>query len=250
MERIATRHAIRLAQLQLRSLSRTTCKPLPQQHVRYRSNDTKKDDQVYPLAGYYADILSSRQTPTTSPPDPSTTQSQPLPEPSTTPTPPPATSLSKTKEETLAKARIVFGSSGSSRRDPKDSSLAKEIFGIKVPPKPAEPSGDDCCMSGCVNCVWDIYREEFVVWKALSKQAREKMVAQKAPQGVTNAAPEGLASSVDDDGGGSEALWMEGSAKEEEEKDPFADVPVGIREFMRTEKMLKERQAAQQSSKG
>jgi hypothetical protein len=65
MERIATRHAIRLAQLQLRSLSRTTCKPLPQQHVRYRSNDTKKDDQVYPLAGYYADILSSRQTPTT-----------------------------------------------------------------------------------------------------------------------------------------------------------------------------------------
>jgi predicted nucleic acid-binding Zn-ribbon protein len=107
-------------------------------------------------------------------------------------------------------------------------------------------------MSGCVNCVWDIYREEFEEWKALSKQARERMEAQKASQGDATAVPAaGEGGSMDDDGGGSEALWMEGSAKEEEEeKDPFADVPVGIREFMRTEKMLKERQAAQQASKG
>ncbi|KAI4745983.1 hypothetical protein E4T50_03708 [Aureobasidium sp. EXF-12298] len=247
MERTVTRHAIRLAQIQPRSPLRTTCKPSPQQHIRYHSNDTKKDNQVYPLTGYYADILSSRQPPTTSPPDPPTSEPQPQPSTTTTPTPPLATSLSKTKEETLAKARIVFGSSGSSRRDPKDSSLAKEIFGIKVPPKPAEPSGDDCCMSGCVNCVWDIYREEFEEWKALSKQAREKMEAAAKPGGVVA----GEGGSMDDDGGGSEALWMEGSDKEEqEEKDPFADVPVGIREFMRTEKMLKERQAAQQASKG
>lgn len=62
-----------------------------------------------------------------------------------------------------------------------------------------------------------------------------------------------MGASMDDDGGGSEALWMEEDVKgaEEAEKDPFADVPVGIREFMRTEKMLKERQAAaQQSLKG
>lgn len=83
----------------------------------------------------------------------------------------------------------------------------------------------------------------------MSKQAREKMEAQKGSQGNVTAEA-GMGGSVDDDGGGSEALWMEGSEKEEEEKDPFADVPVGIREFMRTEKMLKERQAAQQSSKG
>lgn len=62
----------------------------------------------------------------------------------------------------------------------------------------------------------------------------------------------GMGASMDDDGGGSEALWMEEDVKgAEAEKDPFADVPVGIREFMRTEKMLKERQAAaQQSLKG
>jgi len=54
---------------------------------------------------------------------------------------------------------------------------------------------------------------------------------------------------MDDDGGGSEALWLEEDVKgeAEEEKDPFADVPVGIREFMRTEKMLKQRQAAKQA---
>lgn len=57
------------------------------------------------------------------------------------------------------------------------------------------------------------------------------------------------ASSVDDDGGGSEALWIQEDAGEEK-KDPFADVPVGMREFMRIEKMLKEKQAAQKASKG
>jgi hypothetical protein len=59
------------------------------------------------------------------------------------------------------------------------------------------------------------------------------------------------ASSVDDDGGGSEALWIQEDA-DQEKKDPFADVPVGMREFMRIEKMLKEKQAAAQqaASKG
>ena len=116
-------------------------------------------------------------------------------------------------------------------------------------------------MSGCVNCVWDIYREEFEEWKFASNQAREALKGsqaaaqgQKAVQGdaavvqkVGSGVEEG--GSMDDDGGGSEALWLEEDVKgeAEEEKDPFADVPVGIREFMRTEKMLKQRQAAKQA---
>ena len=45
----------------------------------------------------------------------------------------------------------------------------------------------------------------------------------------------------DDDGGGSEANWDSGMAMSGKEGDLFGDIPVGIREFMRTEKMLKTR---------
>ena len=49
---------------------------------------------------------------------------------------------------------------------------------------------------------------------------------------------------MDDDGGGSEALWQSPS-----EADPdalFADIPIGIREFMATEKRIKERKKTKQ----
>ena len=92
-------------------------------------------------------------------------------------------------------------------------------------------------MSGCVNCVWDRYRDELEDWAAASAEARQKLQAQRA-------AASQAATSMDDDGGGSETNWEEDTG----EKDLFEGVPVGIREFMKIEKRLKEQHKKEQAA--
>ena len=92
-------------------------------------------------------------------------------------------------------------------------------------------------MSGCVNCVWDGYREELEGWAERRKEAR--LLEMKQKQGEASG-------SMDDDGGGSESLWRKGDQGllergEFGSEGLFEGVPVGIREFMRTEKRLGER---------
>lgn len=152
------------------------------------------------------------------------------PQTRTQPTPPPPDELPKTdKEEILAKARVVFGSrlAGPVERRDQIKKLSTNIAGIMVPPKPEEP--DNCCMSGCVNCVWDQYRDEIEEWARQSAKAREKLSMQQSSGQQ--------AGTMDDDGGGSQVVWDPLGAG----GDLFADIPVGIREFMKTEKKLKER---------
>lgn len=159
----------------------------------------------------------------------------------TDPAPPPAAAdeQPKTAEEAkLAKARVVFGSrlAGPAERKREIDKMSTMIAGVLVPPRPEEP--DNCCMSGCVNCVWDVYRDELEEWAEKSREAREKA------RGVG-----AVASSVDEDGGGSEANWGLGGAGAEGQ-DLFEGIPVGIREFMRTEKKLKERHRREGSVAG
>ncbi|SCU87225.1 LAME_0D09252g1_1 [Lachancea meyersii CBS 8951] len=71
----------------------------------------------------------------------------------------------------------VFG--GRIKGDPPRSSSrvlrgqSLKIAGVVVPPKPQEP--DNCCMSGCVNCVWEIYNEDLREWKNKRKEASQKL---------------------------------------------------------------------------
>jgi hypothetical protein len=111
-------------------------------------------------------------------------------------------------------------------------------------------------MSGCVNCVWDRYRDELEEWAEKSAAARERVldlqrkkkqrgVERKGLMDAKTAAPIHVVTSTDDDGGGSEGNWGADIGGRLDvgagNGDLFGDIPVGIREFMRTEKMLKEK---------
>lgn len=195
------------------------------------------------LDGYYADLLNA--------PLHSVQHAT-----KTAPEPPPKDNLPMTeKEKTLAKARVVFGSrlSGPEERKKELESKGRWVAGVLVPPKPEEP--DNCCMSGCVNCVWERYREELEDWAAASTQARQKMIEERTLGKATgmmsqeSGMPSHTAVSMDDDGGGSETNWTTAPEAEafsgaEESADPLAGIPIGIREFMKTEKKLKQKHKA------
>ncbi|KZF22797.1 hypothetical protein L228DRAFT_247184 [Xylona heveae TC161] len=226
----------------------------------HKSNDNGKENEVAgqeppqakPLSGYYKLLLNDPQY-GTQPTQPTTRK-------------PAATarkerSTKSDREERAAKARVVFGSrlAGPVERQARREEIASKsvtIAGIKVPPRPGEP--DNCCMSGCVNCVWDRYRDELEEWAARTAEARQALQKQKEEERRISAAkeikdvPQHVASSMDDDGGGSGSQWGTGLAggTTAEQKDLFADIPIGIREFMRTEKKLKEKHLREGSARG
>ncbi|KAK0388093.1 hypothetical protein NLU13_4337 [Sarocladium strictum] len=183
--------------------------------------------QRTPLGPYYESIIPASAT-IASPPQPST-------EASPVPSPPPTSAQEK--------ARIVFGTRLASPTDRAErlnalKSRSQYIAGVLVPPKPEEP--DNCCMSGCVNCVWDLFREEMEEYTAKNKEAQARLQA---------------AQSVDSDGGGSqEGLGVNVGdtkiAKDLWDEDVFKNVPVGIREFMKQEKRLKEQHEREGTSGG
>lgn len=40
----------------------------------------------------------------------------------------------------------------------------------EIPPPPEKPDPDDCCGSGCVRCVWDVYYDQLEEYDKLYKQ--------------------------------------------------------------------------------
>ncbi|KAI0969494.1 oxidoreductase-like protein [Xylaria arbuscula] len=165
------------------------------------------------------------------------------------------------------KARIIFGSrlAGPAERADRLQAIRDRsvlVAGVLVPPRPEEP--DNCCMSGCVNCVWDRYGEELEEWAAASTRADVALQAQQRQsqqtkgcvdvQNISVSSPSSstgnVAVSMDDDGGGSDSNWKPEDvvkagrpkiAKDLWDDDLYSNVPVGIREFMKQEKRLKKK---------
>lgn len=134
-------------------------------------------------------------------------------------------------------------------------------------------------MSGCAHCVWDDYREEVEGWAERVREARRQgekpkkkkgkrkgkgkgnkgIIADEGDDGVfvgemrhkLRKEVESASMSMDDDGGGSEANWDGGIGVGigEDEDDLFSGIPVGIREFMKTEKRLREKKRMAEAEK-
>ncbi|XP_044719012.1 Oxidoreductase-like protein [Hirsutella rhossiliensis] len=193
--------------------------------------------QRSPLGAYYESIIRDptpypfKEKPE-DPPDSADPDVQPPGKKPESPSAPPPT---KKKPGPAEKARIVFGSRLLGPAEQADRLAAKKaqstyIAGVLVPPRPEEP--DNCCMSGCVNCVWDRFRDDMEEWSARKNEAQMRLNDKEA--------------SIDADGGGSQGGWgvRLGNAKIAKDlwdEEVFENVPVGIREFMKQEKRLKEK---------
>ncbi|KAI0601222.1 oxidoreductase-like protein [Biscogniauxia sp. FL1348] len=247
--------------------------------------EAQTPEQAMPIGPYYESILIKPQPvpdvkpeepPTSSPKSPRTTvkktpakKQQQTPKVSSPPSSDKASSSNSTTTTTTSaepataqeKARIIFGSrlAGPVERAERLNAIrqrSKLVAGVLVPPRPEEP--DNCCMSGCVNCVWDQFRDDMEEWVSATAAA-EQALAAAATTATTNAttadAPGGRgaranvpAASLEQDG--IDKHWEVDLLKKTDrpkiakdlwDDDLYRNVPVGIREFMKQEKRLKEK---------
>lgn len=100
-------------------------------------------------------------------------------------------------------------------------------------------------MSGCVDCVWDRYRDEMEFWAAAATRAEEAgrtLEATRHTSGV-RAAEDDPRTKTKTSTRGEEMAKTDRPkiAKDFWDDDLYSNVPVGIREFMKHEKRLKKK---------
>ncbi|KAG8698571.1 hypothetical protein FRC11_014336 [Ceratobasidium sp. 423] len=100
------------------------------------------------------------------------------------------------------------------------ASTSKDIYlgGIKIPQKPKPPESDECCMSGCAVCVYDLYLSALDDYKkearAVRSQLRERSVpVDKWPEDLQEQERKDASADKKDEEVGLEGLDMDPSMK-------------------------------------
>ncbi|TFK49477.1 hypothetical protein OE88DRAFT_1633191 [Heliocybe sulcata] len=58
----------------------------------------------------------------------------------------------------------------------------KTFRGLVIPEEPKPPADDECCMSGCAVCVYDLYEESLQAYKASVSALRSSLKASNVPE--------------------------------------------------------------------
>lgn len=146
-------------------------------------------------------------------------------------------------QDTLKRASKVFGELGSREKKRMEAlKKSRTIAGVKVPGRPEEPT--NCCMSGCVNCVWELYKDEIEEWRAQRNEAKQALLTThtKDPWPV-DFGPE------PSDRGSSHMSAAEARAETTDESWE-SDVDISIRVFVETEKKLRKKRQQKSKEKG
>ncbi|CAO1634110.1 unnamed protein product [Parajaminaea phylloscopi] len=57
------------------------------------------------------------------------------------------------------------------------------IRGVRIPRRPIAPGSEDCCMSGCARCVYDLYKEDLEAYQDDMTHARTQLLAMDLQEG-------------------------------------------------------------------